>query len=32
MLFEDALTFCIITLGITFLTIAIKVIWETVKG
>jgi len=32
MLFENALTFCLYTIGIAFLTIAFKVIWDTVKG
>jgi len=31
-LFEEALTFCLYALGISFLTIAFKVLWETVKA
>jgi len=29
--FEEALTFCLYGIGIAFLTIAFKIVWETVK-
>jgi len=31
-MYEEALTFCLYTIGIAFLTLSFKIVWETIKG
>jgi len=31
-LFEEALQFCLFSIGVAFLTLSFKIVWETIKG